>query len=154
MICVVPFSSRTIRHDTMNLRNILRACLLAAVVALSTQGVGCKSQSANQATPSGAPTAGADDEVNVENKFDAALRMRIRTLATTDPEARLSCFIELDAPVDDQKRQQLEEAGLRVRTVVDQIVTVEGTPGALRRAAAYPFVRSVSLSQTRPPKQQ
>ena len=90
----------------------------------------------------------------MENKFDAALRMRIRTLATTDPETRLSCFIELDAPVDDQKRQQLEEAGLRVRTVVDQIVTVEGTPGALRRAAAYPFVRSVSLSQTRAPKQQ
>ena len=117
------------------------------------QGVGCKSQSASQTTRTGAPTPGADDEGTVDNKFDAALRMRIRTLATTDLEARLSCFIELDAPVDDQKRQQLEEAGLRVRTVVGQIVTVEGTPGALRRAAAYSFVRSVSLSQRRAPKQ-
>lgn len=92
-------------------------------------------------------------ESTSNTKFDAALRLKLREMEWGKEEALLKCFIQLDKPIDQSKKQRLEAAGLRVLTSVKEIAAVEGKPDAIRRAANYDFVRSISLSQARPPLQ-
>jgi len=92
-------------------------------------------------------------EQDVNSKFDAHLRMKLGEMEHARQDTSLPCLLQCDGVVDEQKKQQLETAGLRVMTVVDEIATVEGSPDAIRRAAKYDFVRSISLSRTRPPLQ-
>lgn len=95
------------------------------------------------------------EESTHDNKLDAPLRLKLRERAEvrTQEQALIRCLIEFNGPVKDEEKRQLEAAGLRLLTVVNQIATAEGGPDAIHRAAAYEFVRSISLSQTRSPLQ-
>ena len=83
----------------------------------------------------------------VDAKLDAALRQALRA----DSDTTLQVLIELDAELNEDKRTGLEAAALENLSGSNRIVTATGTPDAIRRAAALPYVRSLSLSQERPP---
>ena len=89
----------------------------------------------------------AEQPQNVDTKLDPLLRQALRG----DSEATLQVLIEVDEYLDDDKRRALEDAALVNISGSSRIVTAAGTPEAIRRAAALDFVRSVSLSQERPP---
>ncbi len=120
---------------------------------LLIQGAGCASNSTH--TPDGddvSPTV-ADSIARMDNKFDAPLRASLHEMARADDESAIQCLIEVDEGMNDERRARLEEAGLRVVTVVGAVATVEGPPSAIKKAAAYRFVKSISLSQTRYPRE-
>lgn len=88
---------------------------------------------------------------NINSKFDAPLRMKLEEVNQAQESTILKCFIKCEGSIDGVKRKVLEEAGIRILTVAKDIATVEGTFAAIRQAAGYNFVRSISLSQTRYP---
>ncbi len=67
------------------------------------------------------------------------------------PDTAVDVLVELtpDAPAD--ARARLEGMGLEVRSVAGRVVVARGSRGAVERAAALPWVASVSRSYERPP---
>jgi hypothetical protein len=86
-----------------------------------------------------------------EAKFDAPLRMKLNELKQVKVAAPLKCLVKLNGSFDEKKNKMLDETGIDVLTVLNEIITIEGQPDAIRRVATYDFVHSISLSQTRYP---
>ncbi len=86
-------------------------------------------------------------EPKMSDKFDPPLRMKIQEMYRNKQDLSLFCFAKLDHPPDDEKRAQLEKCGLSVIATIKNIITVIGNPDALRCAAKFDFVHSISLSQ-------
>lgn len=80
--------------------------------------------------------------------MDASLRLH---LGAVEPDEPVACLVEIDGAWTDAMQTTLEADGLTVRGVVGTVATIQGPPAAIRRAAAQPFIRSLSLSQTRSP---
>jgi hypothetical protein len=121
------------------LRRSQGAAIIMLLLAALFIHVTCKSKAMNKTT--------------VSNKLDAPLRVKLQDAERAQADTLLQCLVEVKGQYDEQIKQQLEAAGLRVSTVVNAIATAEGTPEAIRRAASFDFVRRISLSQTRKPLQ-
>lgn len=104
----------------------------------------------------GLPGCAAEKKVEppaAAQKFDAPLRRELRQQERAENHQPISGLLEMEGPMDEERRQLLIDAGLRIGTVVSNIVTVAGPPDAYDQAASYPFVRSISLSHERRPLQ-
>ena len=84
-----------------------------------------------------------------EAKMDAPLRVTLIEATKEAPEAVIQCLIQLSSSLDDDKRTLLSDTGITILAEVNEIVTAEGSPEALRKAALLEIVQSMSLSQTR-----
>ena len=81
-----------------------------------------------------------------ESKMDAPLRLALVEAADT---ARVACLVELRAPPEPGDAASVAAAGLVVQTASGAVLAAEGTPEAIRRAAALPAVRRIELARTR-----
>jgi hypothetical protein len=79
-------------------------------------------------------------------KLDAPLRMAMDGRAEHDS---LDIFLELTTGATDGSIGQLESLGLVVATQSESIVAGRASVASIRRLAADPGVRSISLSQER-----
>ncbi len=86
------------------------------------------------------------DSQQAETKMDAPLRVKLSQAAADEP---IQCIIKLSGNLDDKKRSRLSETGISIRTVVNNIVTIEGPPEAIRKTSMLDFVLSMAHSQTR-----
>jgi len=86
-------------------------------------------------------------------KLDAPLRTKLAEMERNEDQSYLQCFVEFDDPIDSGTREKLENTGLRIMSIVDNIAVVEGTPESIHQCAELESVRSISLSITRPPLQ-
>ncbi len=116
--------------------NHLIICTLLMLISIQT---GCSSKSMK--------------ESKAEAKFDAPLRMKLREVKQARANGPLKCLVKLNGPFDENKRKILKEAGINILTVLKEIIAIEGQSDAIRRAASYDFVHSISLSKTRYPLQ-
>ncbi|MEM6328340.1 MAG: hypothetical protein AAF791_14600 [Bacteroidota bacterium] len=78
------------------------------------------------------------------DKMDAPLRARLAAAAETD-----TLDVLLDIAPGTDAEAPLRDAGLEVRSVAGTVVVVAGSPAALRRAAAFDWVRRMELSRER-----
>lgn len=92
-----------------------------------------------------------DERAADRMKFDAPLRSKLAQMERDDDRSPVSCFIELEEALNEDKREKIEEAGVKIKSVVENIITVEGDPDSIRRCAELEFVKSISLSMVRRP---
>ena len=81
-------------------------------------------------------------------KLDAGLRTELDQM---DGETEVECLIGLSTPSPADARDQLEDAGLQVRTVAGDVVTASGTAKAIHRATRFAWVVSIEPSRVRLP---
>lgn len=81
-------------------------------------------------------------------KLDAGLRTELDQM---DDDAVVECLVGLAADAPDDAHTQLEDAGLQVRTVAGDVVTVNGTAEAVRRATRFAWVVRIEPSRVRMP---
>lgn len=86
-------------------------------------------------------------------KLDAPLRMKLAEMERNEDRSHLQCFVEFDDPIDIDTSEKLENTGLKIMSIVDNIAVVEGDPGSIQQCTTLEGVRSISLSTTRPPLQ-
>ena len=118
----------------INLNHLIICTLLVSFFSIQT---GCSSKSKKDS--------------NLEAKFDAPLRFKLRDVKQTKVDEHLKCLVKLNGSYDEKKKKMLTETGIIVLTVLKEIITIEGQPDAIRQIATYDFVQSISLSQTRFP---
>jgi hypothetical protein len=92
------------------------------------------------------------EERNTDHmKFDAPLRTKLAQMERDDNRSAIAFYIETDGNIDTDKRILLEETGVTIKSVVDNIAVAEGDPESIQRCTQLEFVRSMSLSVTRRP---
>jgi hypothetical protein len=84
-----------------------------------------------------------------DSKFDAPLRLKLHELEQTRQTQALACFVQCRAAVDEDMAAQLEASGLKVQSIINNIVVARGEPEAIRHAAAHEFVVSIELGISR-----
>ena len=87
---------------------------------------------------------------DVESKMNAPLRRAVAAQHDAPAPRPLKVFIACAGPPEGAQVELLEADGLRIATIVGRLVTAEGTPEALRRAARHAFVTRMELSHERP----
>ncbi len=112
--------------------NYIAICMLLMFISTQT---GCRSRHMKN--------------TKAEVKFDALLRMKLNEANQANSDSPLKCLVKLNGVFDEEKKNVFKEAGITVLTVLKEIITIEGQPDAIRKIAAYDFVHSISLSQTR-----
>ncbi len=116
------------------MKNLNRLIICTLLMIISTQ-TGCSSKRMNDS--------------KTESKFDATLRMKLKEISQANADSTVQCLVKLNGVFDEEKKKVFSEAGITVLTVLKEIITIEGQPDAIRKIAAYNFVHSISLSQTR-----
>ena len=86
-------------------------------------------------------------------KLDAPLRMKLAEMERNDDRSNLQCFVEFADPIDSGTREKLENTGVKILSIIDNIAVVEGAPESIHQSANLQSVRSISLSIVRPPLQ-
>ncbi len=86
-------------------------------------------------------------------KLDAPLRTKLAEMERHEDQSHLQCFVEFDDTIDSDTREKLENTGLKIMSIVDNIAVVEGDPESIQQCTKLEGVRSISLSITRPPLQ-
>ncbi len=83
--------------------------------------------------------------------MDASLRMKLEEINQTQSEAPVQCLAKITGLFDEQKEKALNDTGIRILNTFNDLISLEGSPEAIRKAAQLDFVHSISLSQTRLP---
>jgi len=92
---------------------------------------------------------GCSSDSNPEDKLDAQLRNKLSEMKQENADLPLKCFVKFVGNFDENKEEKLKEIGVKVLTVLKEIVIIEGRPDAISKVASLDFVHSISLSQTR-----
>lgn len=108
--------------------------IVCAVLAASFIQTGCSQKSMK--------------DTKADTKLDAPLRMKLDAANQANVDSPLQCLVKLNSALDEGKKKLLKNAGVKILTVLPEIITVEGAPEAIRKVANLDFVHSISLSQT------
>lgn len=80
------------------------------------------------------------------SKFDAPLRQKLAAASADEP---ISCLVKLTAAPTEAHRLAIDETGVDILSEIQEIITVQGPPEAIRRLAGLDFIQSIALSQRR-----
>jgi hypothetical protein len=81
-----------------------------------------------------------------ENKFDAKLKLLMKSPEYSKNDKPLRCVIEMYKNLDFIIKDKLERVGLKVVTSAGNIIIVEGTAESLYKASRFDFIHRISLS--------
>lgn len=81
-----------------------------------------------------------------EEKYDAKLKAVMNDPQYNKTDKKILCIIEMYKKIDFILKDKLENVGLNVLTTAGNIIVVEGSIEAVRKAARYDFIHRISLS--------
>jgi hypothetical protein len=90
-----------------------------------------------------------NETLDNRTKMDAPLRIIISQHKNADDSIIIDCFAELTNPPDENMRTQIEATGVRIKTIVNQIITVSGNADAINELSKLDIVVQLQLSQKR-----
>lgn len=105
-----------------------------ALLTVNAAMGGCASSSGAETPEAGSATDG---------KLDPFLLR----LVTQRPDSLIGVLVRASEAIDADRREALEDAGLRIGTVVDRIVTGRIRAGAVPRLARLPFVSRIEAAR-------
>ena len=79
--------------------------------------------------------------------MDAPLLAKMNEVTQAESYDPIQCLVKLSSTLDAEKRGMLSRTGITKLTVVNDVASIAGSPGALRKVARLEFVLSMSLSQ-------
>ncbi len=115
--------------------NYVNCCIICTLLMFVFVQSGCSSKSMQVS--------------KAEAKFDAPLRIKLNEAQEAQSVIPIQCIVKLNSALGEDNQKLFKDAGINVLAVVNEIITIEGPPDAIRSIAVHDFVHSISLSQTR-----
>lgn len=81
-----------------------------------------------------------------EDKFDAKLKLVMKSPEYAKTDKPIRCVIEMYKNLDFIIKDKLERVGLKVITSAGNIIIVEGNTESLYKASRFDFIHRISLS--------
>ena len=79
------------------------------------------------------------------SKMDSPLNERITYLEKENPDTVIQFTGKTNSGIDDQMKIELEQTGISVETIANDIFTANGNAESIKKASALPFVVSLEL---------
>jgi PBP1b-binding outer membrane lipoprotein LpoB len=81
-----------------------------------------------------------------ESKYGASLKHKV---LSAPPDEVIGILMQADKNISERMREEIEQTGIRVQSVVNEIATAAGIAEQIKESAALPFIIKLELSEKR-----